>query len=62
MNPNRIEHITYLIYIIKKILSFYKKHEVDLISTDFRKKTLREMQMVIEKTGLIKICLIFIII
>ena len=60
MNPNRIEHITYLIYIIKKILSFYKKHEVDLISTDFRKKTLREMQMVIEKTGLIKICLQFI--
>ena len=60
INPKRIRHITYLIFIIKKILSFYEKNEVDLISSDFRKKTLREMQMVIEKTGLIKICLQFI--
>ena len=60
MTPRRIKHISYLIYIIKKILSFYEKHENDLIASDFRKKTLREMQMVIEKTGLIKICLQFI--
>ena len=60
ISPKRIRHITYLIFIIKKILSFYEKNEIDLISSDFRKKTLREMQMVIEKTGLIKICLQFI--
>ena len=60
ISPKRIEHITYLIYIIKKILSFYEKNEEELKSSDFRKKTLREMQMVIEKTGLIKICLQFI--
>ena len=60
ISSKRIKHISYLIYIIKKILSFYKKHEIELISSDFRKKTLREMQMVIEKTGLIKICLQFI--
>ena len=60
INPKRIKHITYLIYIIKKILSFYEKHEGDLVASEFRKKTLREMQMMIEKTGLIKICLQFI--
>ena len=60
LTSKRIKHITYLIYIIKKILSFYEKHEGDLISSDYKKKTLREMQMIIEKTGLIKICLKFI--
>ena len=60
ISSKRIKYITYLIYIIKKILSFYEKHESDLITSDFRKKTLKEMQMVIEKTGLIKICLQFI--
>ena len=60
LTSKRIKHITYLIYIIKKILSFYEKNEGDLIASDFRKKTLREMQMVVEKTGLIKICLKFI--
>ena len=60
LTSKRIKHITYLIYIIKKILSFYEKNENDLITSDFRKKTLREMQMIIEKTGLIKICLQFI--
>jgi len=60
LTSKRIKHITYLIYIIKKILSFYEKHENDLNTSDFRKKTLREMQMIIEKTGLIKICLQFI--
>ena len=56
----RIKHMTYLIYIIKKILSFYEKKETDLIASNFKKKTLREIQMLIEKTGLIKICLQFI--
>ena len=56
----RIKHMTYLIYIIKKILSFYKKNENDLVASDFRKKTLREIQMIVEKTGLIRICLLFI--
>ena len=60
ISPKRIKYISYLIYIIKKILSFYEKNEADLVSSDFRKKTLREMQMIIEKTGLIKICLQFI--
>ena len=60
ISSTRIKHISYLIYIIKKILSFYEKNESDLIASEFRKKTLREMQMVIEKTGLIKICLQFI--
>ena len=60
ISSKRIKYITYLIYIIKKILSFYEKHESDLITSDFRKKTLKEMQMVIEKTSLIKICLQFI--
>ena len=60
ISSKRIKYITYLIYIIKKLLSFYEKHESDLITSDFRKKTLKEMQMVIEKTGLIKICLQFI--
>ena len=60
LTTKRIKHMTYLIYIIKKILSFYKKHEIDLITSNYKKKTLREMQMIIEKTGLIKICLKFI--
>ena len=60
ISPSRITYITYLIYIIKKILSFYEKNEASLMVSDFRKKTLREMQMVIEKTSLIKICLQFI--
>ena len=60
LKSKRIKHITYLISIIRKILSFYEKNESDLTTSDFRKKTLREMQMVVEKTGLIKICLQFI--
>ena len=60
LSSKRIKHITYLIFIIRKILSFYEKNEGDLIVYNFRKKTLREMQMIVEKTGLIKICLQFI--
>ena len=60
LSSKRIKHITYLVFIIKKILSFYEKNEGDLDVYDFRKKTLREMQMVVEKTGLIKISLQFI--
>jgi hypothetical protein len=60
LTSKRIKHMTYLIYIIKKILSFYEKNEDDLVASDFRKKTLREIQMVVEKTGLIRICLLFI--
>ena len=60
LTSKRIKHITYLIYIIKKILSFYEKNEGDSTTLGFRKKTLREMQMIIEKTGLIKISLYFI--
>ena len=60
LTSKRIKYITYLIYIIKKILSFYEKNEGDSITLSFRKKTLREMQMIIEKTGLIKISLYFI--
>ena len=50
LTSKRIKHITYLIYIIKKILSFYEKNESDLTTSDFRKKTLREIQMTVEKT------------
>ena len=60
LTSKRIKHMTYLIYIIKKILSFYEKNEDDLVASDFRKKTLREIQMIVEKTGLIRICLLFI--
>ena len=60
LTSKRIKHITYLMFIIRKILSFYEKNEGDLTTSDYRKKTLREMQMVIEKTGLIKISLKFI--
>jgi len=60
LTSKRIKHITYLIFIIRKILSFYEKNEGDLTTSDFRKKTLRELQMVVEKTGLIKISLKFI--
>ena len=47
----------YLLFIVKQIIVFYDENEDDLKTSSMRKKSLREIQILIEKTGIIEACL-----
>ncbi len=57
LNNKNSKFCRFLLYTFKKILTFFEKNEESLIKYTIRKKYLREIQITIERTGIIKTCL-----
>lgn len=47
----------YLLFVVKQLILFYEENEDNLKTSSLRKKSLREIQILIEKTGLVETCL-----
>ena len=54
LNNKNSKFCRFLLYTFKKILTFFEKNEESLIKYTIRKKYLREIQITIERTGIIK--------
>ena len=57
LNHKTVKLNNYLLFIVKRILVFYEDNEERLKTSTLRKKSLREMQILVEKTGIIEACL-----
>ena len=57
LNHKTVKLNNYLLFIIKRILVFYEDNEERLKTSTLRKKSLREMQILVEKTGIIEACM-----